>query len=146
MFISLWSNEKLNFHEHTTNRAEAMHASLKSYLNTTNSTLLQLVGYVDEIIRSQEFEIKKSFEDSLIVTMNHHKVPWLDNLRGRVSHKALDLLVGENKKLYYLLKNHESCNCQLRKSCGLPCACMLADFENKGNKQPRYNLIIFTML
>jgi len=132
MFVSCWISANLNFQEHTTNRVEGMHAKLKAYLRSHNSTLLQLVDFVDQIITSQEREIKKTFEDSLVVTMNHHKVPWLDNLRGRVSLKALDLLVNEMNKFYHLRKGSLSCRCQLHSSCGLPCACRLEKYEKTG--------------
>ena len=132
-FVSCWTNKYLNFRETTTNRVEGMHASLKACLYSYNNTLNQLVGYFDTIVQSQEIEIKKSFEESQIKIMNDHRIPLFDNLRGQVSHKALDLLIAELNKLEYLQNIGTSCDDQLKTSCGLPCACMLAHYIQTGN-------------
>ena len=72
-----------------------MHANLKRYIDSPQCSLDRMVEYLDKMVVAQQAEIKKSFENSLIVTKNQHKIPLLDNLRGWVSHKALDLLVDE---------------------------------------------------
>ncbi|XP_021995090.1 uncharacterized protein LOC110891942 [Helianthus annuus] len=65
--------------------------------------------------------------------MNHHRHPLLDNLRGKVSHEALDLLAKElMRKLEVLRKLNASCGCHMWLSCGLPCACRLENYKRTG--------------
>lgn len=113
-----------------------MHANLKRYIESPKCSLDRMVDYLDRMVVSQQAEIRKSFENSLIVVKNHHKIHLFDNLRGRVSHKALDLLVEEIELLYVLRKGGGVCGCLLHSSCGLPCACRLADYMSAGRKIP----------
>ncbi|GJU01303.1 FAR1-related sequence 5-like protein [Tanacetum coccineum] len=48
-------------------------------------------------------------------------------LRGFVSNKALDMILGELHRLNDLELNYSACGCQLRKSCGLPCEAIPLD-------------------
>ncbi|XP_035838234.1 uncharacterized protein LOC118485849 [Helianthus annuus] len=65
--------------------------------------------------------------------MNHHIHPLLDNLRGKVSHEALNLLAKElMRKLEVLRKLNASCGCHMWLSCGLSCACRLENYKRTG--------------
>ena len=57
--------------------------------------------------------MKHGFETSLIKTMGHHKIPLFNNLRGKVSHKALDLLLDEINKIKVMRQGSMSCGHQL---------------------------------
>ncbi|KAD3336425.1 hypothetical protein E3N88_31944 [Mikania micrantha] len=78
--------------------------------------------------------MKHDFETSLIKTMGHHKLPIFDNLRGKVSHKALDLLVEEKDKIRVMRDKNMTCGHQLWTSCGLPCACNISKYYNTDKK------------
>ncbi|XP_035832790.1 uncharacterized protein LOC118481692 [Helianthus annuus] len=65
--------------------------------------------------------------------MNHHRHRMLDNLLGKVSHKALDLLEKELlRKMDVLRKLNASCGCHMWLSKGLPCACRLENYKRTG--------------
>ncbi|KAI3816744.1 hypothetical protein L1987_16448 [Smallanthus sonchifolius] len=136
-FVSAWSNRNLNFGQHTTNRVESQHSLLKSYLRNANSSLDRLVGFVDEIVSDQYYQLQFGFGTSLIRKMDSHiAIELFDNLHGKVSHKALDLIENEWYKLSNIRKQNATCGCQLFSSCGLPCACRLADIEATGGIIP----------
>ncbi|KAD3640535.1 hypothetical protein E3N88_29758 [Mikania micrantha] len=83
------------------------------------------------------------FETSLIKTMGHHKLPIFDNLRGKVSHKALDLLVEEKDKIRVMRNSNMTCSHQLWTSCGLPCDCHISKYLNTDTKIPLSEIDIF---
>ncbi|KAI3802564.1 hypothetical protein L1987_30701 [Smallanthus sonchifolius] len=129
-FVSAWSNKNLNFGQQTTNRVESQHSLLKSYLRNANSSLDRLVGFVDEIVTDQYYQLQFAFGTSLIRKMDSHiAIELFDNLHGKVSHKALNLLENEWYKLSHIRKQNATCGCQLFSSCGLSCACRLVSIE-----------------
>ncbi|KAI3808358.1 hypothetical protein L1987_24307 [Smallanthus sonchifolius] len=67
---------------------------------------------------------------------SHEAIELFDNIHGKVSHKALDLLENEWWKLSAIRKQNASCGCQLFTSCGLSCACRLAKVEATGGRIP----------
>ncbi|KAI3714343.1 hypothetical protein L1987_72940 [Smallanthus sonchifolius] len=74
---------------------------------------------------------------------NHIAIELFDNLHGKVSHKALNLLEKEWYKLSHILKQNATCGCQLFSSCGLSCACRLASIEATGGRIPLDALDVF---
>jgi len=131
-FVSAWTNRQIHFNQHTNNRVEGQHALFKKYLHGTNSTLDRLVKHVDKIVDQQYIAIKESFEKSLIKRMSNHNLTLLEDLRGKVSHKALDLLADEIKKIKIMKENNATCSCRLYTGCGLPCACRLDKCDKAG--------------
>ncbi|KAL8232388.1 hypothetical protein R6Q57_002166 [Mikania cordata] len=87
--------------------------------------------------------MKNYFETSLIKTMGYHKLAIFDNLRGKVSHKALDLLVEEKDKIKVMRDSNMTCGHQLWTSCGLPCACNISKHLNTDKKIPLSDIDIF---
>ncbi|KAF5822950.1 putative MULE transposase domain, FHY3/FAR1 family [Helianthus annuus] len=134
MFVYAWTDKCRNFGQRTTNRVESQHANLKRYI-TRGSSLVRIARCVIDIVETQYDEIQKSFTESIEKTMNHHRHPLFDNLRGKVSHEALDLLAKElMRKLEVLRKLNASCGCHMWLSCGLPCACRLENYKRTGKK------------
>ncbi|XP_035839422.1 PKS-NRPS hybrid synthetase CHGG_01239 isoform X1 [Helianthus annuus] len=132
MFVYAWTDKCRNFGQRTTNRVESQHANLKRYI-TRGSSLVRIARCVIDIVETQYDEIQKSFTESIEKTINHHRHPLLDNLRGKVSHEALDLLAKElMRKLEVLRKLNASCGCHMWLSCGLPCACRLENYKRTG--------------
>ncbi|KAK1431575.1 hypothetical protein QVD17_08035 [Tagetes erecta] len=64
--------------------------------------------------------------------MSNHNLTLFDELRGKVSHKALDLLVYEIGKIKSMKENSATCSCRLYTDCGLPCACRLNKCKQAG--------------
>ncbi|XP_022004081.1 uncharacterized protein LOC110901572 [Helianthus annuus] len=132
MFVYAWTDKCRNFGQRTTNRVESQHANLKRYV-TRGSSLERIARCVIDIVETQYDEIQKSFTESIEKTMNHHRHPLLDNLRGNVSHEALDLLAKElMRKLEVLRKLNASCGCHMWLRCGLPFAWRLENYKRTG--------------
>jgi hypothetical protein len=97
------------------------------------------VDFVDEVVKIQYTEIRYTFGTSLSKIMNPHRQVrnshggemFLDLYR-KVSHKAINLLEKECKRIHTLRRNNETCGHQLYSSCGLPCACRLERIINAG--------------
>ncbi|KAK9067756.1 hypothetical protein SSX86_011867 [Deinandra increscens subsp. villosa] len=132
MFISAWTNKARNFGQHTTSRVESEHAALKLYLKTTNASLQQLVKHVHGVVDSQTGELRAALATSKIKVMRHHRNRMFDYLRGRVSHKCLDLLDRERDRMGKFREMNVTCGCQLFTGSGLPCACRLERYEQTG--------------
>ncbi|KAF5787840.1 hypothetical protein HanXRQr2_Chr10g0457351 [Helianthus annuus] len=116
----------------TTNRVESQHANLKRYI-TRGSSLEPIARCIIDIVETQYDEIQKRFTESIENTVNHHRHRMLDNLRGKVSHEALDLLAKELlRKMEVLWKLNASCGCHMWLSNGLSCACRLENYKCTG--------------
>ncbi|PWA98196.1 hypothetical protein CTI12_AA000120 [Artemisia annua] len=96
------------------------------------STLDQFVGCINEIVQSQVTAINESFERSRIFRYHQHNIPCFNLLRGFVSNEALDMILGEVHRLNDPEFEYSMCGCQVRKSCGLPCACILSAYLFSG--------------
>ncbi|XP_019158464.1 PREDICTED: uncharacterized protein LOC109155202 [Ipomoea nil] len=112
----------LNFGNHTTNRVESQHANLKKYLESSQSDLETSLDYIDRVIKSQDTSIKSSLEQSKIVIRHRFNTSHFQELRGFVSIHALNLIFNEFARSQVGEFTFENCGCQLRTSCGLPCA------------------------
>nr|GEY59246.1 hypothetical protein [Tanacetum cinerariifolium] len=77
--------------------------------------------------------------------LNNHKEKFVSAclLRGFISNKALDMILGELHRLNDLELSYSACGCQLRKSCGLPCSCELLAYLNSGEAIPLDSVDIF---
>ncbi|KAK9062737.1 hypothetical protein SSX86_019926 [Deinandra increscens subsp. villosa] len=129
MFISAWTNKARNFEQHTTSRVKSEHTALKLYLRSTNASLQQLVKHVHGVVDSQTGELRDALATSKIKVMRHHRDQMFDHLRGRVSHKCLDLLDRERDRMGKFHEMNVTCGCQLFTGSGLPCACRLERYE-----------------
>ncbi|XP_022014448.1 uncharacterized protein LOC110913941 [Helianthus annuus] len=135
-FVSFWSDQHLNFGQHTTNRAEGQHALLKQYLGDSNYTLDKVVPLIDKLIRNQVTEIKGSIETSMSRTLDPHNKPIFNLLRKKVSHACLDLISAEVNEIENLKLSNGTCACRLYTSYGLPSACRLEPYTTNGQMIP----------
>lgn len=132
-FVSAWTDVSFNFNNRTTNRCESQHAKLKRYLKSKKHSLDQFVGCINEIVQSQVTAINESFERSRIFRYHQHNIQCFNLLRGFVSNEALDMILGEASRLNDPKFEYSMCGCQLRKGCGLPCACVLSAYLISGH-------------
>ncbi|PWA39641.1 hypothetical protein CTI12_AA569950 [Artemisia annua] len=142
-FVSAWTNVSFNFNNRTTNRVESQHAKLKRYLKHKKHSLEQFVGCINEIVQSQVTAINESFERSRIFRYHQHNISCFNLLRGFVSNEALDMILGEVHRLNDPEFEYSMCGCQVRKSCGLPCACVLSAYLFSGEYIPLESIDIF---
>ncbi|KAD2393398.1 hypothetical protein E3N88_40375 [Mikania micrantha] len=120
------------------------------WANLCNSPTAELYDYnynrlYERLIKDNKKKVKMNhdFETSLIKTMGHHKLPIFDILRGKVSHKALDLLVEEKDKIRVMRDSNMKCGHQLWTSCGLSCAYHISKYLNTDTKIPLSEIGIF---
>lgn len=132
-FVSAWTHANFNFGQNTTNRVESQHAKLKRSIKGANSSLHRLVMLVDQVLDSQRIAINHSFQVSRSIRMVKHNVPMFADILGEISHTALDLLLLELQKIEKLRAQNKACGHGLLTSCGLPCACRLEAYIEKGN-------------
>jgi histone-lysine N-methyltransferase SETD2 len=133
MFVEAWANENLTFGQTTTNRVESQHALIKRYIKGPNSSLHALVMQIDKVMESRRVAIKHSFEQSRSTRMWKHDLPLFQDVIGRVSHLALNLMLGGVNKINYYMEQKRSCEHRLKKTYGLPCSCQLQLYDTKGN-------------
>nr|KJB31022.1 hypothetical protein B456_005G173000 [Gossypium raimondii] len=143
MFVSVWIDRHLNFGDQTTNRVESQHAKLKKYLCAKNSSLEKFVGCIDQIVKSQLTSIYESFENSRIVLKHRHNLPCFRLLRDFMTLEAQDILEGELQRSSRHQLDSSNCDCKLRHSCGLPCACMLSVYLNSDECIPLDSIDVF---
>ncbi|PWA33971.1 hypothetical protein CTI12_AA623520 [Artemisia annua] len=62
---------------------------------------------------------------------------------GFVSNEALDMILGEVHRLNDPEFEYSMCGCQVRKSCGIPCACVLSAYLFSGEYIPLESIDIF---
>nr|GEY08547.1 hypothetical protein [Tanacetum cinerariifolium] len=143
MFVLAWTDQSLNFGNHTSNRAESQYAKLKLYLKYNKYNLDQFVNYINQIVQSQVTEINASFERSTTYHYHQHNLPILTLLRSHVSKEALDLILNELLRLDDPEFDYSMCGYRLRNSFGLPCACVLLTYSNSGECIPLDSVDIF---
>ncbi|XP_012840833.1 PREDICTED: uncharacterized protein LOC105961137 [Erythranthe guttata] len=122
-FVKCWTNNIVHFGNTTTNRVESAHRASKRWIQTSTGAMDTVQNALDAQVDLQINELKVENESSRTVRMYSTSLSCFGALVCNVSHKALDLLDKEYEKLE---KNPDSCNCYLRRTHGLPCACMIA--------------------
>ena len=131
-FVSCWVDEHLNYQNHTTNRVEAEHHLLKEELRG-KCTFTRILQCVDSVLISQEAEIRGQLGYSNGTRKGKHNYNCMKDLLGKVSLKALDIMADEIVRLDKVLKRHvNKCGCKVQSSCGLPCACKIAEYMQRG--------------
>ena len=131
-FVSCWVDEHLNYQNHTTNRVEAEHHLLKEELRG-KCTFTRILQCVDSVLISQEAEIRGQLGYNNGTRKGKHNYNCMKDLLGKVSLKALDIMADEIVRLDKVLKRHvNKCGCKVQSSCGLPCACKIAEYMQRG--------------
>jgi len=76
----------------------------------------------------QHNEIKASYEKSINLISDAYKGNMYKRLVGIVSRHALGLIANEFERVMHIGFDSGCCGCVLRATCGLPCACELAQY------------------
>ncbi|XP_026419241.1 PKS-NRPS hybrid synthetase CHGG_01239-like [Papaver somniferum] len=133
-YVLAWTKFIKHFGNTAINRVGSSHAILKSQLAASNfstcwTTMHKMI--CDEII-----DIKASFEKSLISVPHEYLLPAFKELRGCVSHKAMELLLLECSRSEDVGFDVGVCGCVLRLSYGLPCAHEIVQYFRNGTEIP----------
>lgn len=143
MFVSVWTDKFLHFGNRTSNRVESQHSKLKSYLNSAQSSLPTFMNKINQVIQSQDTEIKASIQQSRSITKHLHRIPHFQQLCGFVSLYALDIMLQEYHHAQSVGLFSGNCSCLLRTCYGLPCAHEQMLYFNKGLPIPIDSIDVF---
>lgn len=135
-FISAWTNNVLHFGNVTTNRVEAAHAVLKSYLNSTVGTLLTNFNAMHNLLEGQFLKMRDSFTRSSVAIQHIYNIQEFDELRGLIAREALNELNIQMKRTQTVGADTSACGCISRKTHGLPCAHMIVTYSRQGRPIP----------
>ena len=83
---------------------------------------------MNNMITLQHTEIKVSFETSTHVVGHVFKVTLYKRLLDMVSRYVLNQIVVEFERVHYAGKNPSHCECVMRTTHSLPCACELSKY------------------
>ncbi|KAL5186659.1 hypothetical protein HKD37_05G012474 [Glycine soja] len=109
-------------------RIESTDWALKIVLQNSLGDLCSVWDAMNNMITLQHVEIKASFETSTHVVGHVFKKILYKRLLRMVSRDALNEIASEVDRLCYLDNNPSSCDCVMRSTHGLPCACELSRY------------------
>jgi hypothetical protein len=87
---------------------------------------------INNMLILQHIAIKTSFGRSNTVVLHKHYIPVYGKLRGFVSRNALNHITDEYDKVNSIGADNSICDCKVRTTYGLPCACELARYNSTG--------------
>ncbi|MCH90666.1 protein FAR1-RELATED SEQUENCE 6-like, partial [Trifolium medium] len=127
--VKAWTNDIMHFGNTTTNRAEGAHGVLKKYLSDGNGDFIKVWEAIEKMLTNQFSGIKTSFGQSLSV--EEHRYGEHNNflyplIKFKISRTALDFIFYEAKRVVDCGSDPKKCGCVIRKTYGLPCACVIA--------------------
>ncbi|KAH1228272.1 hypothetical protein GmHk_10G028293 [Glycine max] len=102
--------------------------ALKRVLQNSLGDLCSVWDAMNNMIMLQHTEIKESFKTSTHVVGHVFKVTLYKRFLGMVSRYALNQIATEYERVHYAGKNPSRCDCVMRTTHGLPCACALSKY------------------
>jgi hypothetical protein len=119
----------MHFGNTTINSAESAYSVFKIYLPDGNGDFVKVCEACEKMLVIQFSDIKTSFGQSLSVKEHRyddHNSFMYPLLLFKISRKALDFIFHEAKRVVKCGSDPKKCECIIRKSYGLPCACVIA--------------------
>ncbi|KAL8511981.1 hypothetical protein ACS0TY_018443 [Phlomoides rotata] len=137
-FVACWTNQILHYGNTSTNRAESHHAALKKQLGNSLGNFETCWDQIHTLYAASHNAIKCSFEKSINVVQHKFKSVIFKSLRGMVSIHALQLILDEVERCGRSEAGVDLrvCGCNLRKTCGLPCAHELTEYIREDKPIP----------
>ncbi|GAB2303703.1 hypothetical protein Dimus_038799 [Dionaea muscipula] len=120
-FVVAWTKYVLHFGAQTTNRVESAHSQLNRWLGTSTDSFHTMFPQIHELVELQLNQIKAEMERQRTVDLHATVFQLFRRLKGRVSHRAIQLMDEEWQSRYELGTCADDCGCMLRTSFGLPC-------------------------
>src|SRR3954466_5480808 len=129
--VCAWTNRVRHPSCTTTNRVESAHAVFKRWFGDSKGDLCRGWDTVNQMLENQHNEIQTSFGRSKTVMEHRFKGQILfSQLIYNISQTGLNFLFHEAKRSETTGPNSSLCGCAIRKTYGLPCACILAKKKN----------------
>ncbi|XP_026402119.1 uncharacterized protein LOC113297758 isoform X2 [Papaver somniferum] len=135
-FVSSWTSEVKHFGYTTTNRAKKAHSELKQHLRSSKRNYTSCWMAMHRMIIGEIIAVKASFEKTLSTLQPSYSSPAFNELRGLVSHHALDLLVMELSWDIEVDIDGSDCRCAISFTHGLPCVHKIVGFAQEGRPIP----------
>ncbi|GAB2267798.1 hypothetical protein Dimus_038686 [Dionaea muscipula] len=104
------------------NRVESAHSQLKRWLGTSTGSFHTMFPQIHELVELQLNQIKAEMERQRTVDLHATMFQLFRRLKGRVSHRTIQLMDEEWQSRYEFRTCADDCGCVLRTSFGLPCA------------------------
>ncbi|XP_026398981.1 uncharacterized protein LOC113294820 isoform X2 [Papaver somniferum] len=133
-YVPAWTKFIKHFGNTSINRVGSSHAILKSQLAANNFSICWTTMH--KMICDEIVDIKASFEKSLTSVPDEYLLPAFKELRGCVSHKAMEFLLLERSRSEDVGFDVGVCGCVLRLSYGLPCAHEIVQYFRNGTEIP----------
>jgi hypothetical protein len=126
-FVSAWTDSVMHIDNTTTNRVESQHGALKQYLTDCKGDLVKGWEAINQMVPNQLTKIKTSFGQSTTAVEHYFKNHFLYiKLVYNISRQALHFIRGEEIRSRDCGRNRKKCGCVIKKTYGLPCACLIA--------------------
>ena len=126
-FVSGWTDSVMHIGNTTTNRVESQHGALKQYLTDCKGDLVKGWEAINQMVPNQLTKIKTSFGQSTTAVEHYFKNHFLYiKLVYNISRQALHFIRGEEIRSRDCGRNRKKCGCVIKKTYGLPCACLIA--------------------
>ncbi|XP_062010559.1 uncharacterized protein LOC133726936 [Rosa rugosa] len=130
MFVAAWTNKYMHLGARTSNRAESAHTKLKRELKSSQLDFSVSWEHIHSLLCLHHIEVKASFEKSRCFVQHEFRHAYLRDLIGFVSISALNKIVCEANSAEYIgSESLALCNCDIRKTHGLPCAHEIAEYK-----------------
>ncbi|KAI3835930.1 hypothetical protein MKX03_029307 [Papaver bracteatum] len=133
-YVPAWTKFIKHFGNTSINRVGSSHGILKSQLAANNFSICWTTMH--KMICDEIIDIKASFEKSLTSVPDEYLLPAFKELRGCVSHKAMEFLLLERSRSEDVGFDVGVCGCVLRLSYGLPCAHEIVQYFRNGTEIP----------
>jgi hypothetical protein len=125
--VRAWTDRVMHIGNLTTNRVESQHGVLKKYLMDSRGDFVRGWEAIDRMLKVQLTEIQTSFGQSITEIEHHFRGHFLySKLVNNISRNALRYIRGEELRTRECGKNRKKCGCVIRRTYGLPCACLIA--------------------
>ena len=135
-FVLAWTNRIKHRGNRTMNRAEGSYGKLKKHLDNGVGTFFTVFEGMHNMLDLQLNEVKAVFERSLGSVKEIHGGMLFKELRGRLSHFALDVIKKERDRSIDIGLDPSACNHVVRTVYGLPCACELLQYNRENRPIP----------
>lgn len=139
-FVSAWINCIKHRGNRTISRSEGTLARLMEHIELSEGALNTVWSDMHNLLELQFTEVKYDLERNLTTMEPIHNLPHFRDLKGVVSHYALDLIHVEFVRAQYIGIDASSCDHLLRTIYGLPCAHELVHFHIEGQPIPLSHL------
>jgi alpha-glucosidase len=125
--VRAWTDKVMHIGNTTTNRVESQHGSLKEYIKDCRGDLVFCWDAINQMLANQFTQIKTSFGHSTTSVEHSFKDHFLySKLLYNVSREGLKFIRGEEVRSRECGRNRKKCGCVIKRTYGLPCACLIA--------------------